>query len=174
MRLDISAWAIRNPIPPIVLFLVLTALGIVSFRNLPITLFPNIDIPIVTVQVTQSGAAPSELEKQVTKRIEDGIAGVAGVKHIISRITDGQSLTTIEFRIETRIDRAVNDVKDAIAKIRADLPRTIDEPIIQKIDVEGQSILTYAASSPGKTLEQLSWHVDDVNMPGELLKRLSG
>ena len=92
MRLDISAWAIRNPIPPIVLFLVLTALGIVSFRNLPITLFPNIDIPIVTVQVTQSGAAPSELEKQVTKRIEDGVAGVAGVKHIISRITDGQSL----------------------------------------------------------------------------------
>jgi hydrophobe/amphiphile efflux-1 (HAE1) family protein len=162
MRLDISAWAIRNPIPPIVLFLVLTALGIVSFRNLPITLFPNIDIPIVTVQVTQSGAAPSELEKQVTKRIEDGIAGVAGVKHIISRITDGQSLTTIEFRIETRIDRAVNDVKDAIAKIRADLPRTIDEPIVQRLDVAGLPILTFATDAPARTIEELSWFVDDV------------
>jgi multidrug efflux pump subunit AcrB len=161
VRLPISAWAIRNPIPPIVLFLVLTALGIVSFRGLPITLFPNVDIPIVTVQVTQPGAAPTELEKQVTKRVEDGVAGIAGVKHIISRITDGQSLTTIEFRIETRIDRAVNDVKDAIAKIRADLPRSIDEPIVQRLDVAGLPILTFAADSPGRTIEQLSWFVDD-------------
>ena len=161
MRLPISAWAIRNPIPPIVLFLVLTALGIVSFRALPITLFPNVDIPIVTVQVTQPGAAPAELEKQVTRRIEDGIAGVAGVRHIISRITDGQSLTTIEFRIETRIDRAVNDVKDAIAKIRADLPRSIEEPIVQRRDIAGLPILTFAADSPDRTIEQLSWFVDD-------------
>jgi multidrug efflux pump subunit AcrB len=162
MRLDISAWAIRNPIPPIVLFLVLTILGIVSFRSLPITLFPNVDIPIVAISVTQAGAAPAELEKQVTRRIEDGVAGVAGVKHIISRITDGQSLTTIEFRIETRIDRAVNDVKDAIAKIRADLPRAIDEPIVQRIDIAGLPILTYAVDDPTRSIEELSWFVDDV------------
>jgi hydrophobe/amphiphile efflux-1 (HAE1) family protein len=162
MRLNVSAWAIRNPIPPVVLFLVLTILGIVSFRGMPITLFPNVDIPLVTITVTQSGAAPAELEKQVTKKIEDSLAGVAGVKHIISQITDGQSLTTVEFRIEVAIDRAVNDVKDSIAKIRADLPRTIDEPIIQRLDVVGLPILTYAADVPNRTIEELSWFVDDV------------
>ncbi|MBM3522822.1 MAG: efflux RND transporter permease subunit [Alphaproteobacteria bacterium] len=169
MRVNVSAWAIRNPIPSVVLFLVLTVLGIVSFRGLPITLFPNVDIPIVTVTVTQGGAAPAELEKQVTKRIEDSIAGVAGVKHIISQITDGQSLTTIEFRLEINADRAVNDVKDAIAKIRAELPRSIDEPIVQRIDVAGLPILTYAASAPAKTIEELSWFIDDV-----VIRRLQG
>jgi hydrophobe/amphiphile efflux-1 (HAE1) family protein len=162
MRLDISAWAIRNPIPPIVMFLVLTILGIVSFRGMPITLFPNVDIPMVTINVTQDGAAPAELEKQVAKKIEDSLAGVAGVKHIISQITDGRSLTTVEFRIETSIDRAINDVKDAIARIRADLPRTIDEPIVQRLDVAGLPILTYAADLPGLDIEALSWFVDDV------------
>ncbi|MFX5714204.1 efflux RND transporter permease subunit, partial [Acinetobacter baumannii] len=83
-------------------------------------------------------------------------------KKIISTLTDGTSATVMEFRLEVNQDRALNDVKDAIAKIRADLPRNIDEPIIQRIDVEGQSIISYAASAPGLTLEQLSWHVDDV------------
>ena len=162
MRLDVSAWAIRNPIPPIVLFLVLGVLGVVAFRGLPITLFPNIDIPIATVTVTQAGAAPEELEKQVTRRIEDAVAGIAGVKHVISKVTDGQSLTTIEFRIETRIDRAVSDVKDAIARIRSDLPRAIDEPIVQRLDVAGLPIVVYAADSPARSIEELSWFVDDV------------
>lgn len=162
MRLDMSAWAIRKPIPSIVLFLVLMILGIVSFQRLPITRFPNIDIPIVAITVTQSGAAPSELQNQVTKRVEDAVAGVNGVKHIISTIAEGLSTTTIEFRLEVNSDRAVNDVKDAIAKIRADLPRTIDEPIVQRIDVVGLPIVTYAASAPQKTIEDLSWFVDDV------------
>ncbi len=162
MRLNISAWAIRNPVLPIVLFAVLALLGILSFLNLPVTKFPNIDVPVVTVTVTQSGAAPAELETQVAKVVEDAVANINGVKHVISTLTDGSSLTAIEFRLEINSDRAQNDVKDAIANIRADLPRTIDEPVIQKIDVEGQSILSYAASSPGMTLEQLSWYVDDV------------
>ena len=100
MRLNVSAWSIRKPIPSIVLFIVLIVLGVFSFRQLPITRFPNIDIPIVTVTVTQSGAAPSELQNQVTKRVEDAVAGVNGVKHIISTISEGLSTTTIEFRLE--------------------------------------------------------------------------
>src|SRR3712207_9165577 len=111
MRLNLSAWAIRKPIPSIVLFLMLMVLGAVSFRDLPITRFPNIDIPIVSITVTQSGAAPSELQNQVTKRVEDAVAGVNGVKHIISTIAEGISTTTIEFRLEINSDRAVNDVK---------------------------------------------------------------
>jgi hypothetical protein len=104
--MQISAWAIRKPIPSIVLFIVLMILGIFSFRQLPVTRFPNIDIPIISVTVTQAGAAPSELQNQVTKRIEDAIAGLTGVKHIISTIAEGVSTTTIEFRLETNSDRA--------------------------------------------------------------------
>jgi len=162
MRLNISAWSIRRPVPAIVLFAVLTLLGVISFMTLPVTRFPNIDIPLISITVVQSGAAPAELESQVTKEVEDAVANITGVKHIMSTVTDGNSTTVIEFRLEINQDRALNDVKDAIDKIRLDLPRDINEPIVQRIDVEGQSILTFAASSPGMTLEQLSWHVDDV------------
>ncbi len=162
MRLNISAWSIRQPIPSLVLFAVLMLVGLTSFMKLPVTRFPNIDIPLIAITITQSGSAPAELETQVTKRVEDSVANINGVKHVVSTITDGNSLTAIEFRLDVNTDRALNDVKDAVAKIRADLPRTIDEPIIERIDVEGQAILSFSASAPGKTLEELSWHVDDV------------
>ena len=162
MNWNFSAWAIRNPVPPILLFVVLCVLGWVSFESMPITKFPNIDVPVVAVTITERGSAPAELEKQVTKKVEDAVSGVTGVKHMKSDITDGQSVTGIEFRLEVNSDRALNDVKDAIAKIRADLPRTIDEPIVQRIEVENQSIMTYGASAPGMTPEELSWFIDDV------------
>lgn len=161
MNWNISAWSIRQPVPSLVLFMVLIALGYVSFGQLPITRFPNIDIPVVQVRVYQSGAAPSELEVQVTKKIEDAIAGVNGVKHQTSTVTEGSSVTAIEFRLEVNQDRALNDVKDAIARIRSELPRTIEEPIVQRIEIEGLPIQTYAARAPGMTHEQLSWFVDD-------------
>jgi hydrophobe/amphiphile efflux-1 (HAE1) family protein len=162
MQLNVSAWAIRRPIPSVVLFLVLCVLGWVSFSGLPITRFPNIDLPLISVSVTQSGAAPSELETQVTKKVENAVSGISGVKHVISNITDGSSVTTVEFRLEVNSDRALNDVKDAVARIRADLPRTIDEPIVQRIDIAGLPIVTYAASAPAMSPEDLSWYVDDV------------
>jgi hydrophobe/amphiphile efflux-1 (HAE1) family protein len=162
VRLNISAASIKRPIPGVVLFVVLTILGLFAFSELPITRFPNIDIPLVQISVSEAGAAPSELESQVTKRIEDSVANLTGVKHVMSTVSDGLSSTVIEFQLETDTDRAVDDVKDAIAKIRAELPRTIEEPVVNRIDVEGQSIVSYAAASPGMTLEELSWYVDDV------------
>jgi hydrophobe/amphiphile efflux-1 (HAE1) family protein len=162
MRLNVSAWSIRKPIPAVVGFIVLTLLGIVSFRSMSVTRFPNIDIPIVQVLITQSGAAPSELEAQVTKKVEDAVASLNGVWHIASQIGDGSSQTIVQFYVgSTDIDRALNDVKDQIAKIRSQLPRTIDEPIVNRINIEGLPIVTYAASAPGMTVEQLSWFVDD-------------
>src|SRR5271156_1958217 len=162
MRLNVSAWSIRKPIPSIVVFAVLFLLGVVSFRTMSITRFPNIDIPIVRVLVTQSGAAPSELESQVTKKVEDSVASLNGVWHIVSQVTDGSSSTIVQFYVgSVDIDRALNDVKDQIAKIRSDLPRSIDEPIVNRIDIEGLPIVTYAASAPGLTVEQLSWFIDD-------------
>jgi len=136
MALDISAWSIRKPIPPLVFFVVLIVLGAVSLNTLPITQMPNIDIPIVTITVTQK-SAPSELETQVTKNVENAVAVVVGVKHITSSISDGVSVTTVEFQLETPADRAVNDVRNAIANIRSELPQSIEEPSIQRVDVEG-------------------------------------
>ena len=162
MALDISSWSIRKPIPPLVLFVVLLVLGAVSLQTLPITQMPNIDIPIVTITVTQTGAAPSELETQVTKNVENAAAGVVGVKHITSSISDGLSVTTVEFQLETPADRAVNDVRNAMANIRSELPKSIEEPSIQRVDVEGMAIVTYAASIRSQTGEQVSWFVDDV------------
>ncbi len=162
MSWNISAWSIRQPVPSLVLFMVLIALGYTSFGQLAVTRFPNIDVPIVQVRVYQSGAAPSELEVQVTKKIEDAIAGVNGVKHQTSAVTEGSSVTTIEFRLEINQDRALNDVKDAISRIRAELPRTIDEPIVTRIEIEGLPIVTYSARAPAMTPEELSWFVDDV------------
>ncbi len=161
MNTNVSAWSIRRPVPSLVLFLVLITVGILSFRTLPVARFPNIDIPVIQVLVTQQGAAPEELETQVTKKVEDAIAGVNGVKHQTSTLTEGSSLTLIEFRLEIDVDRALNDVKDAIARIRPDLPRTIDEPITQRVEIEGLPIVTYAARAPGMTPEELSWFIDD-------------
>ena len=162
MRLNVSAWSIRKPIPAILGFAVLMILGLISFRSMSVTRFPNIDIPIVQVLITQSGAAPSELELQVTKKVEDAVASVNGVWHIVSTVTDGSSSTIVQFTVgSVDIDRALNDVKDQIAKIRTDLPRTIDEPIISRVDIEGLPIVTYAASAPALSVEQLSWLIDD-------------
>jgi hydrophobe/amphiphile efflux-1 (HAE1) family protein len=163
MALNISAWSIRQPLPSVVLSIILLLLGWTSFMRLPITRLPAADIPVISVVVSQFGAGPAELEVQVTKFIEDSVSGVEGVRHIASQISDGMSVTTIEFRLETNTDRALNDIKDAVTRTRANLPRNIDgEPLVQRVDVVALPIVTYAAISPGKTPERLSWFVDDV------------
>ncbi|MFZ1470480.1 MAG: efflux RND transporter permease subunit [Paracoccaceae bacterium] len=159
--MNFSAWSIRNPVAPLLAFFMLLVLGWQSFNSLPITRFPNIDIPLVAVSVVQSGAAPAELETQVTKEIEDAVSGITGVKNIISTVNDGISTTAIEFRLEIPTDKAVQDVKDAIDQARGNLPADVETPTVSKIDIEGQAIMTYAVKAPGKTFEELSWFVDD-------------
>jgi multidrug efflux pump subunit AcrB len=159
--MNFSAWSIRNPIAPLLAFALLLYVGIQSFYSLPITRFPNIDVPVIAISVTQSGAAPAELEVQVTKEIEDAVAGIEGVDDIVSTVTDGSSVTSVLFKIEKPTNQALQDVKDAIDRIRSDLPASIEEPVVSKIDVEGQAIQTFAVSSPNMTLEELSWFVDD-------------
>lgn len=159
--MNFSAWSIRNPIAPILAFVMLMVLGWQSFNSLPVTRFPNIDVPLVAISVAQSGAAPAELESQVTKEIEDAVAGIAGVKNIVSTVTDGLSQTSVEFRLEVPTDKAVQDVKDAIDQIRGDLPGDIEAPIVSRIDVEGQAIMTFAVTAPALSLEEISWFVDD-------------
>jgi hydrophobe/amphiphile efflux-1 (HAE1) family protein len=162
MALNVSSWSIRKPLPAIVISAALVILGAMSFQRLPISQYPNVDFPVISVTVTEFGAAPIELESQVTKAIEDAVSGVGGVKHIESSITDGVSTTAVMFELETNSDRALNDVKDAVTRARANLPASIDEPLIQRVDIVPQSVVTYAALAPGMTPEQLSWFVTDV------------
>jgi multidrug efflux pump subunit AcrB len=169
MALNISAWSIRQPLPSIVMAGAIVAIGYFSFNKMPITRWPNIDVPVIAVIITQFGASPAELETQVSKKVEDAVAGVEGTHHINTTISDGIANTTIIFRLETDTDRALNDVKDAITRVRGDLPRTIDEPMVQRVDIVGLPILTYAAIAPGKTPEQLSWFVEDV-----VIRKLQG
>lgn len=164
--MNFSAWSIRNPLAPILAFFILMVLGWQSFNALPITRFPNIDVPVIAVTVTQAGTAPAEMETQVTKIIEDAVAGITGVKNITSTVVDGQSTSAVEFRIEVPTDKALQDVKDAVDRVRGKLPAAVDTPKITKIDVEGNAIMTFAVSAPDMTIEEVSWFVDDVVVRG--------
>jgi multidrug efflux pump subunit AcrB len=169
---NISAWAIRNPTFPIVLFVVLSFIGVVSFMRLPINLDPDVTFPIIMVQVSQPGAAPSEIETQITQKVEGAVRSVSDVRNIRSRASEGSSFTSVEFQIGTPVDRALNDVRDAVSKIRADLPEGVDEPQINRMEVEGGAIAYYAVATTNRTPEQLSWYVD--NTISKRLLALSG
>lgn len=158
---NISAWAIRHPILPLVLFLVLLFLGVSAFIRLPINLNPDISFPLVMVSVSQPGAAPTEIETQVMQKIDGAVASVGNVREITSRAIEGQSLTFVEFQIGTPVDRAVNDVRDAVAKVRSELPDGIEEPVVQREDAEGGAIAYFAVSTTDMTAQELSWFVDN-------------
>ena len=135
MMQNISANAIRKPIPPIILFVLLTFAGLLGFSKLGINQYPDVDIPFVSVTITQPGAAPAELETQVTRIVENAVATVGDVAHTISTVSDGTSTTAIEFQFGKDIDRAVNDVRDAVTRIRGDLPGDINEPVITRMKI---------------------------------------
>lgn len=160
--MNMSTWAIRQPVPSLALFLVLCIVGLVSFSRLPVTQFPNIDIPIITISVGQPGAAPSEIATQIIKPIETAVSNVVGVDHVLAVARDSVAEVTVQFALEVDTDRALNDIKDAIAGVRGDLPEAVSEPIIQRLDVTGQAILTYAVSDSTRSIEELSYFVDEV------------
>jgi hydrophobe/amphiphile efflux-1 (HAE1) family protein len=160
MSSNVSGWSIRRPIPTLVLFLVLTVAGLVSFGRLGVDLNPNIDFPAAIVTVNQRGAGPQELETQVTRKVEDALAGLGNIYELRSTITDGSSQTFVSFVLGTDSDRATNDVRDAISRIRADLPAAADDPIVQRLQFEGGPIMTYAVTSEQRSVEELSDLVD--------------
>jgi hydrophobe/amphiphile efflux-1 (HAE1) family protein len=158
--MNLSGWSIRRPIPIIVLFLVLTLGGLVSFGQLGIDENPNIEFPAITVTVTQTGAGPEELENQVTRPIEDAVAGLGDIDEIRSTVRDGSSNTVISFILGTDVDRATNDVRDAVTRIRQDLPGSIQEPVIRRLEFGGGVVMTYAVNSDQRSVEELSDLVD--------------
>ncbi|QIK78478.1 efflux RND transporter permease subunit [Sphingomonas piscis] len=158
---NISAWCIRNPVPPIVFFIGLLLAGLLSFNTMQVNNNPDIDFPAASVGISQPGAAPTEMENQITQKVEAAIRSVNGVEEINSSVNEGYSNTFVQFVIGTDTDRAVNDIRDAIAQIRSDLPDGILEPQIQRIDISGDPILFVAAETTDMSLEQLSWYIDN-------------
>jgi HAE1 family hydrophobic/amphiphilic exporter-1 len=159
--LRISAWAIRNPVPVAVLFLALVVAGVIAYSGLAVKQWPNIDFPLVTVTVTENGAAPAQMETQVTRPVEDAIAGVSNVRQVLSSVSQGVSTTNVEFEMGEDLQKKTDQVRSAIDRIRASLPRDIDEPIIAQVDVDSAPILTYAVQASGMGDTDLSWFVDD-------------
>ena len=161
MKFRVSAWAIRNPIPAAILFIALAIAGLSAYAQLPIKHFPNITFPAVEVIVTQSGAAPAEMETQISRPVEDSLSGISYVKHIVSTVSLGQSNTMIEFELGTDMQKATDDVRTAIDRERVNLPPGIDPPLVERLDIDTAPILTYAISAPNLSDTALSWFVDD-------------
>ena len=159
--MNVSAWCIRNPIPSVLLFIMLTLAGLLGFQRMKIQNFPDIDLPMVTVTAVLPGASPSQLETEVARKIENSLATVQGLKHLYTKVQDGTTTITAEFRLEKPTQEAVDDVRDAVSRVRSDLPADLRDPVIAKVDLAGAPILTYTIGSPRMDDEALSWFVDN-------------
>jgi len=167
--LGISAWAIRNPLPVAVLFIALLIGGVIGYGMLPIKMFPNTTFPMVSVSVSESGAAAAQMETQITRPVEDALAGISNVKRVQSTVTQGVTTTNVEFEMGVDLQQKTDEVRSKIDQVRAQLPRDIDEPTVTRIELDSAPILTYAVSAPNMTEPQLSWFVEDT-----VTRRLQG
>jgi multidrug efflux pump subunit AcrB len=186
--MNFSALSIKNPIPAIMLFALLTLAGLLAYRANPVQDFPDIELPIVTVTAVLDGAAPAQLETEVARKIEDSVATLQGVKNVYTKVLDGVATITVEFILEKQISEAVNDVRDAVARVKADLPGEMRDPTVTKASTAGRVVLTFvavansASGSGSKPDEQeLSWFVDNtvakrlLSVPGVgAVKRVGG
>jgi len=159
--MNVSSWSIRNPIPAMMLFVLLTFGGLLSFKAMKIQNFPDIELPTVSVSASLPGAAPGQLETEVARKLENSIATVQGLKHIYTKVQDGGVTITAEFRLEKPVQEAVDDVRSAVARVRSDLPGDLRDPIVNKMDLASQPVLAFTISSPRMDDEALSWFVDN-------------
>jgi len=170
--MNVSSWSIRNPIPAVMLFVLLTLLGVMGFRAMKIQQFPDIDLPTVTVTASLPGASPAQMETDVARKIEDSIATVPGVKHVYTMVQPGTVTVTVEFRLEVPTQEAQDGVRDAVSRVRSSLPGDLRDPAISKVNLSGAPILTYTVASSRRDDEALSWFVD--NTVGKRLLSVRG
>ena len=169
--MNVSAWSIKNPTPAILLFIMLTLMGLMGFRAMKIQNFPDIDLPTILVSASLPGASPSQLETEVARKIENSIATLQGVKHIYTRVQDSAATITAEFRLEKPTQEALDDVRAAVARVRSDLPGDLRDPVVTKMDLAGMPILTYTVASDRMDDEALSWFVDNTVVKSMLAVR---
>ncbi|CAM3412446.1 efflux RND transporter permease subunit [Polaromonas hydrogenivorans] len=159
--MNVSSWSIKNPIPAVMLFVLLAFGGMLSFNAMKVQNFPDIDLPTVSVSASLPGAAPAQLETEVARKLENSIATVQGLKHIMTKVQDGGVSVTAEFRLEKPVQEAVDDVRSAVARVRSDLPADVRDPVVTKVDLAGQPILAFTIASSRMDAEALSWFVDN-------------
>jgi len=187
--MNFSSLSIKNPVPAVLLFVLLTLAGLLAYRASVVQDFPDIELPIVTISAPLAGAAPAQLETEVARKLENSVATLQGVKNIYTKVLDGEVQVTVEFILEKSISEAVNDVRDAVARVRADLPAELRDPSVTKASTAGRVVLTFTASaaaasaSSGSLLDaqDLSWFVDNtvakrlLAVPGVgAIKRMGG
>ncbi|KQW44943.1 MULTISPECIES: efflux RND transporter permease subunit [unclassified Roseateles] len=158
---NVSRWSIANPVPAIMLFIMLTAAGLYGFKQMKIQQFPDIELPTIVVSASLPGAAPAQMETEVARKIENSLAAVQGLKHLYTKVQDGVATITAEYRLEKPLQEALDDTRDAVSRIRADLPADLRDPVITKMNLSGMPILTYTVSSTRMDDEALSWFVDN-------------
>jgi hydrophobe/amphiphile efflux-1 (HAE1) family protein len=158
---NVSRWGIANPVPAALVFVVLCAVGAWGWRQLPIATLPDFTPPEITITVTLPGASPSQLETDVTRKIEDAVAGIADIDKILSTVSESQSRTRIQFELGRDMDGALEEVRDAVDRVRPELPQEIDEPQVSRVTVLGPQLLTFAVESERLGIDELSWFVDD-------------
>lgn len=159
--MNVSSWSIRNPVPALILFILLSMAGFMSFNAMKIQNFPDLDLPTITVSAALPGASPSQLENEVARKLENSIAKLQGLKHIYTKIQDGSVSITAEFRLEKATQEALDEVRSAVSEVRADMPDDLRDPIVSKVNLAGSPILAFTISSNQMDDEALSWFVDD-------------
>ncbi len=165
--MNFSALSIRHPVPAILLFALLTLAGLLAFRSNAIQDFPDIELPIVNVVASLPGAAPAQLETEVARKIEGSVATLQGIKNIYTKVLDGQVTVTVEFVLEKNLSDAVNDVRDAVARVRADLPADVRDPSVTKVSTAGRPILTFSVTATPNAagavpdVQEISWFIDN-------------
>ena len=159
--MNVSAWSIRNPIAALMLFVMLTFAGLLSFKAMKVQNFPDLDLPTVTIAASLPGAAPAQLETEVARKLENAVAPLQGLKNITTKVQDGAVTVTAEFRLEKPVQEAVDDVRSAVQGVRSDLPSDLRDPIVKKIDLAGAPVLAYTVRIPSMDDEALSWFVDN-------------
>jgi HAE1 family hydrophobic/amphiphilic exporter-1 len=160
-ELRLSTWGIKNPIPVALLFIAAVIGGLIAYSMLPIKQFPNVVFPAVAVTVTESGAASGEMETQISRPIEDAVAGIPNVRSIQTQVSQGLSNTLVQFELGTDLQKATDQVRQQVDAARANLPREIDPPTVQRLEIASQPIMTYAVSSDSLSPAQISWFIDD-------------
>jgi hydrophobe/amphiphile efflux-1 (HAE1) family protein len=158
---NVSSWSIRNPVPVLLVFILLSVFGLIGFSKLQVQDFPDMDLPTVQISATLEGAAPAQLETEVARKIEDKLASLTLLDHITSKITDGAVAITVTFDIDKDSEVAVNEVRNAVDTARAELPASMAQPTVSKVTSAGSALLTYTVTSEQLDEQDQSWFVDN-------------
>ncbi|MTH80121.1 efflux RND transporter permease subunit [Paracoccus aestuariivivens] len=159
--MNFSAWAIRNPVPPILLFVMLTALGLMGFNRLDVQNFPEMDLPMISISATLDGAAASQLESEVARKIEDELTGLTELDSVTTTITDGSVSINVSFNIGKDSQVALDEVKSAVDQVISELPSGMENPTVTKSELNDSPLITYVVSSDQLDEAELSWLIDN-------------